>query len=199
MSLLTAHKLTQFTAAPHGGDPLRWSLNSLFAANLVLLEDWERLPRSVQEELSRWPDRGTFFDRLVEFGLLTKYQAGRLQAGRDFGLVLGNYRILDRLGAGGMGVVYRAEHVLLRRPAAIKVLSLSADQDTRLLLRFRAEMRAVGALRHPHIVAPLDAGQAHSSRPGEPVLHYLVMEFVDGPDLETLVRSSRADDRRPGV
>ena len=58
-----------------------------------------------------------------------------------------------------------------------------------MLLRFRAEMRAVGALRHPHIVAPLDAGQAHSTRPGEPVLHYLVMEFVDGPDLESLVRT----------
>jgi response regulator RpfG family c-di-GMP phosphodiesterase len=189
MSVLTAHKMTQITAPPIGGDASRWSLNSLFAANLVLLEDWERLSRSDQEELSRWTDRSSFFARLVELGLLTTYQAGRLHAGRDFGLVLGNYRILDRLGAGGMGVVYRAEHVLLRRPAAVKVLSLSPDQDTRLLLRFRAEMRAVGALRHPHIVAPLDAGQAHSSRPGEPVLHYLVMEFVDGPDIEALVRS----------
>jgi response regulator RpfG family c-di-GMP phosphodiesterase/serine/threonine protein kinase len=189
MTVLTANKLTQITAPPAHGDPTRWSLNALFAANLVLLEDWERLPRSIQEELSRWPDPLTFYDRLVEHGLLTPYQAGRLRAGRDFGLVLGNYRVLDRLGAGGMGVVYRAEHVLLRRPAAVKVLSLSADQDTRLLLRFRAEMRAVGALRHPHIVSPLDAGQAHSPRPGEPVLHYLVMEFVDGPDLEALVQT----------
>jgi response regulator RpfG family c-di-GMP phosphodiesterase len=189
MGVLTANKLTQFTPMPSGGDPSRWTLNALFSANLVLLEDWERLPRAAQEEMARWTDRTTFFERLVELGLLTGYQAGRLQAGRDFGLVLGNYRVLDRLGAGGMGVVYRAEHVLLRRPAAIKVLSLSADQDTRLLLRFRAEMRAVGALRHPHIVAPLDAGQAHSQRSGEPVLHYLVMEFVDGPDLDQLVTS----------
>ncbi len=191
MGVLAANKLTQFTAPPHpiGGDPTRWTLNSLFAGHFVLLDDWERLPRAAQEELSRWPDPNTFFERLVELGLLTAYQAGRLLSGRDFGLVLGNYRVLDRLGAGGMGVVYRAEHVLLRRPAAVKVLSLSPDQDTRLLLRFRAEMRAVGSLRHPHIVAPLDAGQAHSTRPGEPVLHYLVMEFVDGPDLEGLVRS----------
>src|SRR3954468_5806492 len=168
MSVVAANKLTQLTAPSVGNDPARWSLNALFAANLVLLEDWERLSRSIQEELTRWPDPSTIYDRLVECGLLTAYQAGRIQAGREFGLVLGNYRVLDRLGAGGMGVVYRAEHVLLRRPAAIKVLSLSADQDTRLLLRFRAEMRAVGALRHPHVVAPLDAGQAHSPRPGEP-------------------------------
>ncbi|HEY1376765.1 MAG TPA: HD domain-containing phosphohydrolase [Gemmataceae bacterium] len=189
MSVVAANKLTQLTAPPVGNDPSRWTLNALFSANIVLLEDWERLSRSVQEELTRWPEPATFFERLVEHGLLTAYQAGRLRAGRDFGLVLGNYRVLDRLGAGGMGVVYRAEHVLLRRPAAVKVLSLSPDQDTRLLMRFRAEMRAVGALRHPHIVAPLDAGQAHSPRPGEAVLHYLVMEFVDGPDLEELVRT----------
>src|SRR5215207_4309055 len=142
----TATRLTQYTHPPTAGSG-RWSLDALFAANLVLLEDWERLPRVAQEELTRWPDPSTFFDRLVEAGLLTGYQAGRLQAGRDFGLVLGNYRVLDRLGAGGMGVVYRGEHVLLRRPAAIKVLALSPDQDTRLLLRFRSEMRAVGQLR----------------------------------------------------
>jgi response regulator RpfG family c-di-GMP phosphodiesterase/tRNA A-37 threonylcarbamoyl transferase component Bud32 len=189
MGVLTSNKLTQFTPMPAGGDPSRWTLNALFSANLVLVDDWERLPRATQEEMSRWTDRDYFFERLVELGLLTSYQAGRLQAGRDFGLVLGNYRVLDRLGAGGMGVVYRAEHVLLRRPAAIKVLSLSADHDTRLLLRFRAEMRAVGALRHPNIVAPLDAGQANSTQPGEPVLHYLIMEFVDGPDLDHLITS----------
>src|SRR5947209_6613118 len=111
MSLLTANRLTQVTAGPPIGDPARWSLNTLFAVNLVLLEDWDRLPRPTQEELTRWPDRDTFFDQLVVHGLLTAYQAERLRAGRDFGLVLGNYRVLDRLGAGGMGVVYRAEHV----------------------------------------------------------------------------------------
>src|SRR5205085_6008214 len=131
-------------------DPDRWTLDSLFAANFVLLEDWERLPQPAQEELAHWPQPATLLDQLAEHGLLTAYQVERLRAGRAFGLVLGNYRVLERLGAGGMGVVYKGEHVLLRRPAAIKVLSLSPDQDTRLLLRFRGEMRAIGALRHPN-------------------------------------------------
>jgi response regulator RpfG family c-di-GMP phosphodiesterase len=188
MGTPTAARLTQITLPfPAAGGAARWTLDALFAANLVLLEDWGRLSQTVQEELTRWPDLETLLDRLVTHGLLTHYQAHRLLAGREFGLVLGNYRVLDRLGAGGMGVVYRAEHVLLRRPAAIKVLSLTPDQDTRLLLRFRAEMRAVGALRHPNVVAPLDAGQMTSPNGGEPVLHYLVLEYVEGPDLEELV------------
>ncbi len=168
-------------------DPTRWNLDALFAANILLLEDWERLPQTAQEQLAHWPEPATLFDRLVEHGLLTPYQVERLRAGRSFGMVLGNYRILSRLGAGGMGVVYKGEHLLLRRPAAIKVLSLAPEQDPRLLLRFRGEVRAVGALRHPNIVTPLDAGQAVGPHPGDPVLHYLVMEYVEGPDLEDLV------------
>ena len=63
---------------------------------------------------------------MVELGLLTHYQAARISTGNTFGLVLGNYRVLDRLGAGGMGVVYKAEHIEMRRLVAIKVLQLAA-------------------------------------------------------------------------
>jgi response regulator RpfG family c-di-GMP phosphodiesterase len=162
-------------------------LDALFAANLILPDDWERLPRAAQQELIHWREPAELPDRLVEHGLLTAYQASRLRANREFGLVLGHYRILDRLGAGGMGVVYKAEHILLRRVVAVKVLALAVDQDSRLLLRFRSEMRAIGALRHPNIVSPLDAGHVTCAYPGEPVLHYLVMEYVEGTDLEELV------------
>jgi response regulator RpfG family c-di-GMP phosphodiesterase len=180
--------LPTLTPAPApAGSGTRWTLDTLFGSQFVLPDDWERLPRAAQQELAHCPDPAELLDRLVEHGLLTAYQSSRLQFGRDFGLVLGHYRVLDRLGAGGMGVVYKAEHVLLRRPAAIKVLALAPDQDPRLLQRFRAEMRAIGAVRHPNIVAPLDAGQQVGPHPGEAVLHYLVMEYVEGTDLEDLV------------
>ena len=61
----------------------------------------------------------------MENALLTEYQAARIDAGKTLGLILGNYRVLDRLGAGGMGVVFKAEHLRLRRQVAIKVLAMS--------------------------------------------------------------------------
>src|SRR5207253_6206304 len=93
--------------------------------------------------------------RLIELGLLNEYQAARVGAGKSFGLVLGNYRVLGRLGAGGMGVVFKAEHVRMRRQVAIKVLPLRTgpddlynDQEERMLLRFYAEIRAAAQLQH---------------------------------------------------
>src|SRR5260221_615020 len=86
-----------------------------------------------------------------------------------------------------MGIVFKAEHVLLRRVVALKVLPLSRDQDTRMLRRFLTEMRTVASLQHPNIVAATDAGQVHPAEPNLPVLHYLAMEFIEGRDLEELV------------
>jgi response regulator RpfG family c-di-GMP phosphodiesterase len=123
---------------------------------------------------------------LVERGLLTDYQAGRIEAGTTFGLVMGNYRILDRLGAGGMGVVFRAEHIIMRRQVAIKVLPLAPDQDQRILRRFLSEIRAIAQLQHPNIVGAMDAGEVRSPENGS-VLHFFVMEYVPGQDLEEYV------------
>ena len=85
---------------------------------------------------------------------MTEYQADRIAAGTVHGLILGSYRVLDRLGAGGMGVVFRAEHIHLRRPAAIKMLPLyaSAQADSVLMVRFFNEIRTDAQLQHPHIV-----------------------------------------------
>lgn len=169
--------------------PILAFLKELLANSLVLTEDWDGLPPDRRDGLLACDDNQVLLDLLVENGLLTRYQVARIAAGKCFGLVLGNYRLLERLGAGGMGVVFKAEHVRMRRLAAIKVLSLSCGEDPQLLARFYSEMRAVAQLQHPNIVGAIDAGEATSPDPDEPVLHYFVMEYVPGKDLEAYVAS----------
>ena len=163
-------------------------LYELLGSGLVHAEDWERLSPADRERLLSQRDRDRALSEMVEYGLLTPFQAARIATGNTFGLVLGNFRILERLGAGGMAVVYKAEHIEMRHTVAIKVLHLSRGDDPRLETRFSAEMRAIARLRHPNIVAAMDAGRAYSPDPDGPVLWYLVMEFVPGENLDEYVR-----------
>src|SRR5207247_5220008 len=110
-----------------------------------------------------------------------------ISAVTTFGLILGNYRVLDRLGAGGMGVVFRAEHIQMRKQVAIKVLPFGPDHDPRILRRFMTEIRAIAQLQHPNIVGAIDAGET-TDKSGK-VLHFFVMEYVPGQDLEEYVRA----------
>ncbi len=174
-------------ARPHTDG--RSLLDDLITNNLILAEDLEAIPLSSRNDLADCADTGEMIRFLQDFGLLTDYQAGRLDAGTSFGLVLGNYRVLDRLGAGAMGVVFRAEHVVMRRLVAIKVLPFSPDHDPRMLRRFLTEIRAVSQLQHPNIVAAIDAGKVDSPDHTQ-VLHFFVMEYVPGLDLEDYVRTN---------
>lgn len=94
---------------------------------------------------------------------------------------IGPYKVLEKLGEGGMGAVYKAQHTRLKRTVAIKVLRADRVQNLDAIARFEREMEAVGALQHPNIVTAHDAGEASDT-------HFLAMEFVDGLDLSTLVR-----------
>jgi response regulator RpfG family c-di-GMP phosphodiesterase/serine/threonine protein kinase len=162
-------------------------LDELLESNLVLEEDWQGLEVDARREVLTSPDRQAFLDALVGQGLLNHYQATRIDAGSTFGMILGNYRVLDRIGAGGMGVVFRAEHIRLRRQVAIKVLPMDPHQPANLLLRFYSEVRAIAQLVHPNIVAAIDAGELVNPNGTGPTLHYLVMEYVPGQDLEEYV------------
>ena len=86
-----------------------------------------------------------------------------------------HYRILDKIGEGGMGVVYRAEDTRLGRRVAVKFLSARLSQDPAALDRFQREARAASALNHPHICALYDVGR-HGDQP------FLVMELLGGDD-----------------
>src|SRR5581483_3841422 len=117
---------------------------------------------------------------LVGQGALTYFQADQLLQGKWRGFTVGKYQILERLGAGGMGVVYLGEHKLLRRRVAIKVLPVTLAQDPWFLESFYREAQAVAALDHPNIVHAHDVDcDGH--------LHFLVMEFVDGSNLQAIV------------
>ena len=94
---------------------------------------------------------------------------------------LGHYKLLSKLGQGGMGAVYKALHTKLDRVVALKVLPAGRLSDQQAVSRFEREMRAVGKLQHPHIVAAHDAGEVDGT-------HYLVMELVEGIDLAGLVQ-----------
>jgi response regulator RpfG family c-di-GMP phosphodiesterase len=173
----------------HTANPAQELLAQLLDSSLVLAEDWENLPSPVRTTVRECTDISTLLSLLQEPGLLTEYQAGRIAAGTTHGLILGNYRVLDRLGVGAMGVVFKAEHCRMRRLVAIKVLPLSSGQDQKLLLRFFTEMRAVAQLQHPNIVAAIDTGEAAGNYPDAPILHYFVMEYVPGLNLEQRVEN----------
>jgi serine/threonine protein kinase len=117
---------------------------------------------------------------LAESGALTPWQCHKLLEGRHRGFMLGNYKLLDHLGSGGMSNVYLAEHVLMQRRVAIKVLPEHRVSDAEYVARFHFEGQAVAALDHPNIVRAYDLGS-------EGKIHYLVMEYVEGSDLEALV------------
>lgn len=161
---------------------------SLMQAGIIHAEEWNALPAETLPILGAAPSLDTLLHQLQELNLLNAYQADRVRSGNLRGLVLGNYRVLDRIGAGGLGVVFQAEHMLMRRRVAIKVLSVSPEQPADVIARFVREMRSVALLDHPNIVAAIDAGVCPGADRREPDLYYFVMEHLAGKDLELFVR-----------
>jgi serine/threonine protein kinase len=95
-------------------------------------------------------------------------------------LRLGDYELLEELGRGGMGVVYRARQIYLNQTVAVKILPHRYLDDSQAVNRFRREMQSTGALNHPNIVRAFNAGEASG-------VHFLVMEYVDGVNLQQFV------------
>jgi serine/threonine protein kinase len=120
---------------------------------------------------------------LVKSDKLTPLQAQHVSAGKARSLILGNYTIMDKIGAGGMGQVFKAQHRKMKRLVAIKMLPPSMTKDAAALARFQREVEAAAILRHPNIVAADDAAEANGA-------HFLVMEYVDGKDLSALVKKN---------
>lgn len=119
-------------------------------------------------------------DLLIAEQLVNQWQAENLLKGKYKGFFLGKYRLLGHLGKGGMSQVYLAEHSVMERLVAIKVLPSRYVENPNYLDRFKREARAVAALDHPNIVRAYDIDQDGKT-------HYIVMEYVDGRDLQRIV------------
>ena len=120
---------------------------------------------------------------LVRQKKLTKFQVEEVSKGKGKSLVLGNYLLMEQIGAGGMGQVFKARHKVMNRLVAVKVLPTAMTQDKAAIARFHREVQAAAKLRHINIVAADDADQANG-------VHFLVMELVEGNDLSALVKKN---------
>jgi serine/threonine protein kinase len=153
-------------------------LAGLRASTLLSADDFDQAtkvaadPASDGHALAKW---------LVTSGLLTAFQLDSICTRNFAALRVGNYEVLDRLGAGGMGTVFKARHRRMKRVVALKVLLRTLVQDEHFVQRFQREVETIARLSHPNIVMAFDADEAE-------VGPFLVMEFVDGRDLASLVQ-----------
>lgn len=154
---------------------------ALIAAGLFTADDVKAFLDSLPAE-QRPLDGKSFANLLCERRQLTKFQAEAVLTGDPTPLVLGDYVLLDKIGVGGMGRVFKAQHRHMKRLAAIKLMPPSVTQNEAAVKRFRREVEAAARLSHPHIVQTYDAGVQRG-------VWFLVMEYVDGRDLAGVIAS----------
>ena len=158
------------------------SVNGLVHA----LRDPRLLPPEQFEELStnllpRCPDANILAQELIYRGWLTPYQVHQIARGKANSLVLGSYVLLEPIGEGGMGKVYLARNWKLHKRVAVKIIRKEHLNNANAMRRFRREIRALGNLSHPNIVAAFDADVVNGAL-------FYAMEYVPGTDLGRLVR-----------
>ncbi len=120
-------------------------------------------------------------EAMVRDGLITNFQAEQFLLGKWRGFTIGKYKLLERIGVGGMGQVFLCEHLFMKRRVAIKVLPPAKAEQPAALGRFYREARAAGSLEHPNIVRTHDIDQDGN-------LHFIVMEYVDGSNMLDVVK-----------
>ena len=153
-------------------------VHSLSNSGLMSADEIDAFINGLPEK-ERPGDAEQLVREMVRRKKLTKFQAQAAYRGKSRGLVVGNYVILDKLGEGGMGQVYKARHRRMDRIVALKVLPSDAMKQADAVGRFQQEVKAAAQLTHPNIVRAYDADEAGG-------VHFLVMEYVGGRDLGSL-------------
>jgi len=152
-------------------------VNELRRSGLIERGQLESILETIlNQSLSPEPQQLAQF--LVQQGHLTPFQAERILNGKSQGLILGQYIIIDSIGSGSMGAVYRAISKNDRRHYAVKVLPRRSMWNVRLA---RRQVRAFGQFSHPTVVPFVDVGTSGG-------LHYLVWSYVEGQSLESFVK-----------
>ena len=164
-------------AAQTPGELLEWLAESQFLP-----------PPQVEEmrtKLTGFADRHALTKELVRRNWLTPFQANQLLTDKAGLLVLGPYRMLERIGEGAMGQVLKAWHVRLGKFVAVKMVHQKLVANAKAMDRFRQEMQTAAQLRHPNIVLVRDAGDV-DNRP------YMEMEYCEGTNLAHVVKKQGA-------
>ena len=153
-------------------------------SGLVTQDQLDAFVAKIEQEDGQLPgDQEALAARMVDAKLVTRWQVDKLLEGKHKGFLLGNYKLLGSLGKGGMSSVYLAEHILMQRRVAIKVLPQDRVRDSSYLDRFRQEARAAARLDDPNVVRAFEADNVGDT-------YYLVMEYVDGKDLHVMVNQT---------
>ena len=152
-------------------------LNALIQADVLTPEQAE----PIRSDPVTFADPTLAARQLVRLGHITIFQAQQVFQGRGRQLTLGKYLLLDKIGEGGMGLVYKARDKKLGRIVALKVIRGEYAQHPQALRRFQREARAAAPLAHAHMVTLYDADQIGNQ-------HYLALEYVPGQDLGQLLK-----------
>jgi serine/threonine protein kinase len=130
---------------------------------------------------ARYSEPRSLATELLRRNWLTPFQVNQILQGNASELVLGPYLLLERLGEGGAGQVFKAKHAKMDRVVALKVVRKELLADAETVARFYREIEIVSRLDHPNVVHAFDAGPAGAT-------HFLAMEYVEGSDLGKMVK-----------
>lgn len=162
------------------GVPRETFVQWLKDSGLLSGDDLDKMLAAVSAD-PNFADGAAVARHLIDAGQLTPFQADAVLRHRLDELHFGSYLVLDRLGAGGMGTVYKARHARMKRVVALKVLAREIAGQGTFARRFQREVETIAQLSHPNIVMAFDAGEAAAGP-------FLVMEFVNGRDLGSEVQ-----------
>lgn len=144
------------------------------------------------ELVATYPQLGAALTLYLEkLNDLYRMTGGQAQVGSDLcGRVLGDYRLDEEIGRGGMGIVFSAEQQSLQRRVAVKLLPMVAMLDAKFVERFRNEARAAASLEHPNIVPVYSVGE-------ESGIHFFAMRFIDGHSLDERIAMHHENGTHP--